>query len=136
MNSRLSVLRAILSSKNLDAAIISSVPNVIWLTGYAGFSREERECYLLITKSNSYLFTDLRYTEAARLIPYFQTRESNRSSPFSTQLTEIAKNENLKTIGCETNNLTVDEFLKLKEAKLQLVSLNLSELRIRKDLEG
>lgn len=64
MKNRLKNLRDKLGIKNTDALLISSISNIIYLTGYNGFSNEEREAYLLITKNAQYIFTDSRYSIA------------------------------------------------------------------------
>ena len=49
MNPRLAKLKKLLAEKSLDAGLISSVPNIIYLTDFTHFSSEERDGYLLIT---------------------------------------------------------------------------------------
>ena len=42
--------------KKLDAIFISTRANIVYLTGYNGFSDIERECFLLITKKKKFFF--------------------------------------------------------------------------------
>ena len=65
MNSKLTRLKN-LQKETCDALLISSIPNIIYLTHFVSFSKEEREAYLLITKNKKYILTDGRYTEAVR----------------------------------------------------------------------
>ena len=68
MTKGLAKLKTILNSKNLDAVLISSIPNIIYLTDFAGFSKDEREAFLLITKNSQYIFTDGRYSHAVKTL--------------------------------------------------------------------
>jgi len=68
--------------KNFDAILVSATANIIYLTGFAGFSEHEREAYLLITKTKNYIFTDGRYTEVARKIKDFKLIEISSGRKF------------------------------------------------------
>ena len=53
MTTSLVKLRKELAKNALDAILISSIPNIIYLTNYSGFSKEEREAklaHLLVTE--------------------------------------------------------------------------------------
>ena len=59
MNTPLARLRELIKKNKLDAALISSHSNIVYLTNYSGFSKEEREAYLLITKNEQYILDDV-----------------------------------------------------------------------------
>src|SRR3989344_269889 len=108
--------RQLLSDQSLDAALVSSIPNIIYLTGFAGFSPIEREAYLLITKQQTYLFSDGRYTTAVKEIPGITVVEILSEKPFTSLLLEIAVKHKLSRIGFEANDLTVSEYVQMKKA--------------------
>ena len=54
---RLALLRKDLAASNLDAALVTSLPNVRYLTGFTGSN-----ALLLVTGRQTLLYTDPRYT--------------------------------------------------------------------------
>ncbi len=112
--------------KDFDALLISSPGNVIYLTGYSGFSVTERECFLLLTKSKKYLITDKRYSQAVREIPGFEIIDSGATS-------FLAQNEKLlgsiSTLGIEENDLRVSEYRLIKKRVGKLLNFDLNKLR-------
>ncbi len=133
MNTRLSKLKTLLKKNQLDALIVSSVANIIYLTGFSGFSEIEREAYLLIGKTKQYLFTDGRYTEAVRNIPHFELIEITTVNPLKKIFLDICKKHNIQKLGIEENNLTVTEYKKIKKCFATLTNISLRELRIIKE---
>lgn len=71
MRDRLTRVHRKLQKQNLDALLVSSIPNITYLTGFSNFSIEEREAYLLITKTHAYIFTDPRYSKAVEKMLLF-----------------------------------------------------------------
>src|SRR3989344_3239008 len=63
---RLKNLQLEIQPQKVDAVLISRVANITYLTGYSGFSTEEREAFLLITPQQQLIFTDGRYSEAVK----------------------------------------------------------------------
>jgi Xaa-Pro aminopeptidase len=123
----------LLKQHNLSALIISTPSHVAYVTNYHGFSDVEREAYVLITKNESYLFTDARYSEATtRSVRHFTTINKSKDVTFSVFVSEILKNEKNKRIGFEADNLTVAEFILLKKTKLDLISISLRDMRVSK----
>ncbi|MBI5620362.1 aminopeptidase P family protein [Candidatus Gottesmanbacteria bacterium] len=51
---------------NLDALLITNPTNIRYLTGFVGAAPEEREGYVLLTKSQTFLFTNALYREDAK----------------------------------------------------------------------
>jgi Xaa-Pro aminopeptidase len=136
MNSRLNKLKTLLSEKNLDAALISSVPNIVYLTNFAHFSTHEREAFLIITQNKNYVITDKRYSHAVRKgMEDFELLELSADHPLKHWLGEIFVNEHVKKLGIETNNLTVHEWEKIKPLIKESKHFDLSPLRMIKDRE-
>lgn len=114
MNSeKLKKIDRIISEQKLDAILISSIANITYLTGYSGFSYFEREAFLLISKTERYIITDGRYSEAVSSVSGFKLLE--RSSENTLQ--KIFKNlsESIKKVGIEENDISVSEYKSLKK---------------------
>lgn len=121
----------IISKKKLDAILISSVPNIIYLTGYSGFSYLEREAFLLISKNQNYLITDGRYSEAVSKIPGFELLEISNNNSFDDIFKSFSTK--IKKLGIEENNISLSESKKFKKY-FKLTPLKDSEsLRIIKE---
>ena len=87
MNSRLFKIKDDLKRQKVDVALVSSIPNIAYLTGYSGFSKEEREVMILIVKKGQYILTDKRYlAEIKRYIKDFELEEVSSSTPFRIAL--------------------------------------------------
>ena len=133
MRNRLIKVRDVLEKYSLDALLISSVPNIIYLTGYAGFSLNEREAYLLVTKKNLFLFTDGRYIHAVKNIAHATVKEISPIFPLLKTLETICTEEKISLIGFEEENLTVAEYKHLKKEFPKLKPVALHDLRIQKE---
>lgn len=132
MNKRLSRVQTLLKEKSLDAILISSVPNIIYLTNYAGFSIHEREAYLLIAKTRNYLFTDGRYITAVKDLPDCTVIEIAVNNSLTTILKNIVKKDRLRVVGFEGNNITVNECKLLKKCFPKFFPTHLRDLRLIK----
>jgi Xaa-Pro aminopeptidase len=121
LDERLQSLRLSIKSADLGAALISKVSNIIYLTGYSGFSTEEREAFLLIDSKRAYVFTDGRYSEAVKkLILGFELVEVSSSNRFADLLRAKIDNLRIKTLGVEENDLRVSEYKTIKKAGIPL----------------
>lgn len=130
---RITKLRQKMIDQRLDAVLISSIPNIIYLTNYSNFSKDEREAFLLITKNGQFIFTDGRYVaETKKLVKYFKLIEISSSFNFYNALKEITLKQKIKTLGIEETDICVSEFNKLEEVISELKSANLNNLRITK----
>lgn len=96
---------------DLDAMVILSEPNRLYVTGFhstAGVA--------LVTGEGSWFFTDSRYIEAAgRAITDAAVEENTRERPALTRVAEILKERGLDRVGYEETYLTVAEFRRLEE---------------------
>lgn len=120
---RVNKVKQKLEEQNLDAVLVSSVANITYLSGYANFSKEEREAYIFIGKNFAYIITDGRYSEViTRQIPHLQLFERGGQK---TTTGLFKKHPEIKSLGIEENSLTVSEhknfkkhFKKLKDFKI------------------
>lgn len=118
----------------LDAILISSIPNIIYLTNYSGFSKEEREAYLFITKDSQYILTDGRYSEAVKtLIPDFKLIEISSKTSATQTLKKLVKQHKIKKIGFEGHNINHLEHKKLTQTVGKMSHVVLHSLRIIKN---
>ena len=133
---RILKLKKMLKSEKLDAVLVSSIPNIIYFTGFSNFSKEEREAYLIITKKNAYILTDTRYSEAVeKEVPHCKILVRSPSEPNKKILKNLIIIDDIKTIGVETDNITVAEYTEFKKIFPSLHPCDISELREIKDTE-
>ncbi len=136
MISRLKKIRVELVKNNVDAILVSSIPNIIYLTGYSGFSEVEREAFLFITKDKAYVITDGRYSEAvAEKIPHFILVERTSQKSSDDILKELAKKHGIKKLGIEEDDISVYEYKKIKKYFDDTYHCSVSNLRSIKDYD-
>lgn len=136
MEARLKKLRQTLIDQSLDAVLISSTPNIFYLTGYGGFVPEERDAYVLVTKQKGYIFTHALYAEAmAYEVPHLELVEITRDNPFPEIMKHLVKKNHIERLGFESTNLTVAEHQKLSTIEVSLKHMDLSQLRAIKEPE-
>ncbi len=134
IDTRLSKLKKLLSEKNIDSALISSLQNIIYLTNFSYFTDIEREAFLLVTKKNQYIFADGRYTHAVKkYVKDFQLRELKASEPLSDHLKNIFAEERITVLGIEEDNITIKEQQKIAPVTKQQQHFTLRSLRIQKE---
>jgi Xaa-Pro aminopeptidase len=110
-HSPVSHLQTLLHKKSLDAVLISSLPNLIYLTNFSGFTTEDRDAFLLITQKKQFLFTHSLYKEAAaKYMKQFTLVPMTRENPISESIQKIVTTEKIKTLAYEENDLTVGEY--------------------------
>ena len=114
--------------------LISSIPNIIYYTGYSGFSETEREAFLLITKKRKFIITDSRYSQDLKKIKGFEVFEIPAKRFLKNGHSQILKKLRIKQLGIEANNLTVSEYNSLRKS-VKLVPVDLSRLREIKQTE-
>ncbi|HSW89197.1 MAG TPA: aminopeptidase P family protein [Candidatus Saccharimonadales bacterium] len=132
-NSRIEKVRNFLTTKKLDAMIVSSVSNIFYLSGISHFSKDEREAYLLITMQNTYFFTTSLYMEEVkRKVEGFILQQIGRDQSFEDVLEKICQKEKLEAIGFEEQDIRYAEYAWIAEVteNLSPVSLN---IRVQKD---
>src|SRR5579871_985286 len=108
---RLEKVKQQLKNLSLDGVLITSVPNITYLTGFSSFSQEEREAYLIITNHNNFLITDGRYITAVKnFIRNFLFFEITTNNPLEGILKDIKQTEKINTIGFEEDNISFKEY--------------------------
>jgi Xaa-Pro aminopeptidase len=136
MGHRLTNIKQTLFEHQLDALLISSVPNIIYLTNFAYFSTEERDAYVLITKNSNYIITSPLYSHAVKQnVRNMQLLEMTREHRLEQLLADVAEKERVNTVGIEANNLTVHEYQKFSRIFKSLKPADLSRLRMIKDAQ-
>jgi len=134
-NNRLQKLRQRLAEKELDGILVSQPENRYYLSGFYGSAG-----FLLITRQDTVLATDFRYTEQARR----QTADyeiTQITGALSDWLPKLAADLNLNTLGFEAEDITFATYRQLtdalKQSKLRLVATNglIESLRALKEPE-
>lgn len=126
----LSKIRDLILEKKLDAILVSSVPNILYLTNYSGFSKEEREAFLLITKNSQYIITDSRYSETVKkIIPEYKLMEISPKLTFIDSFKLLIKKHNIKKMGFEGHDLTHLEYIKFFRIFKKPIHVDLTSLR-------
>lgn len=108
---RIKKLQAELPQLEIEALLVTSPYNIIYLTGISAFSLEEREAHLLVTNTQCILFTDRRYTgHVKEVAPFVALVEVNSENPFLKALSTTALSQKLERIGFEKDNVSYVEY--------------------------
>jgi len=123
-------LRDELKKQQVDAILISAVPNIIYLTGYSAFKTEERDGFLLITSFGQYILTHALYAEAVeKEVAHFKLLEFTPENPLREILEDLRVRNKINTLGVEEYNLNVLEYKYFKKIFKKLKGVNLSKFR-------
>lgn len=134
MKERIQKLRQIIKEQQCDAILLSSVPNIFYVTGYGGFSIEERDAYALITSQDSYIISSALYAEALKVqVPHMQSIERTRDRSFQKIMADIIAKHTIQNCGFEDDNMTVYEYQTIASLPFVLQPVDLSELRVIKE---
>jgi Xaa-Pro aminopeptidase len=134
IKNRLDNFRKEIDFSKIQAVFISNSPNIVYLTGYTGFSEGEREAFLLVAKNGQYLITDGRYTEAVtKKVPSFTVLERSAENPLKTIFEKLVKKHKIETVGIEEFDLKVAEFKSLKKMFKKMTDFNSHSIRSQKD---
>lgn len=131
-------LQDVLASHHLDGLLVTHLPNIRYLCGFAGSSAA-----LLITQGQSVFFTDGRYTEQAREEvqgPRIVISRNAALTAAAEWLTRKAKRLRLKTLGVEAEKMSVAERSRLAKSAGSSVRLReapplVEQARMVKDQE-
>lgn len=129
---RIDNLRIEITKKNLDAVLISSIPNIIYLTGLSIFSHTEREAFLLITKNKFFVITDGRYSHFV-LENNYEVIELSSETPLDVLLKNLIKKFDIRKIGIEEHDLKVSEHKLILKRIKESINFELNDLRKIKD---
>jgi len=103
-----SEIAAKLEAFDLDAMMLTNEANRLYATG---FHSTDTDGLALITRNNTYYFTDSRYTEAAeRAIPGAILREVKAGRGYTVLVEEVIQEEELRKVGFEDAYMTVQDY--------------------------
>ena len=109
-----SEIAAKLEAFDLDAMMLTNEANRLYATG---FHSTDTDGLALITRNNTYYFTDSRYTEAAeRAIPGAILREVKAGRGYTVLVEEVIQEEGLRKIGFEDAYMTVQDYERYRKA--------------------
>ena len=116
---RVKKLQFLLKEKNVDCLIVTSVPNVTYLTGFSG-----DDSWAVVLKKAIYLITDSRYTEQSqKQCRYCKIIERKKSLSLAF-LSLLAKHKSVKTASLEgSTSISIWNALK-KETKLKITTVD------------
>ena len=123
-------IRAALQERNLDAMMLTNEANRLYATG---FHSTDTDGLALVTRNNTYYFTDSRYTEAAeRVVCDAALREVKAGRGYTVLVEEVIQEEGLQKIGFEDAYMTVQDYERYRKAlSCELVPATDLMLRLR-----
>jgi Xaa-Pro aminopeptidase len=130
--SRRDALRALVAAAELEAALVTDLVNVRYLTGFTG----SNAAVLLPATGADVFATDGRYVDqAAAEVPDLE-RVTDRA--LLSRLVSAARGRKLRRLGVETHVVSVDQHARMLQdaaGELELLPLNraVESLRVRKD---
>ena len=139
---RLQIVRGALASSGLDALVITSLPNILYLTNFSGSS-----AIVVLTTERVFFITDFRYLTVlseARGTPHEcpELEIVTVEGSYDATLAELLATRAWRRIGFEAAHLTVDRFRWLtatltamgpKDAELVATERLVERARVRKD---
>ncbi len=132
---RLAALAELLAAAHLDALLVTSLPNIQYLTGFGGSS-----ALVVATPSEALLITDFRYeTQVVEEVGTFARTVIEPVSLWTGLWRELGAGSGVRTIGFESAHLPHRDFQRLQEAGARWQWLGttdlVEQLRERKDDE-
>ncbi len=110
MASRINNLFVKLNQENLDGLVVSSQPNITYLTRFIS-----RDAYLLVSQKENIYFTDSRYIEAAKFCLKGAVVIKKINGSVFKIIADACRNLRLKRVGFEERDLPYAEYKKIKE---------------------
>lgn len=105
---RVEKARSKLEKSNIDAILVSTKENYIYLSGFTGTSSN-----LLITQKKAFLLTDFRYTRQAGMqAPHFEVLETR---DLNTALAALIKENSIERLGFESEDVNYKRYSSMKE---------------------
>ena len=131
MPERISRLRQLLEPAGIDAFYVTNPENRYYLSGFTGSAGA-----LLLTREQSYLLTDFRYTaQAAMECPGYRLIEV--SGAYAAVLFQILKENGISRLGLEGDHQTCNQYFNLckvcEGVEIKPLSDQVEQLRILKD---
>src|SRR3989344_877025 len=125
---RIKKVRQTLLGKSIDSLLVSNFYNIFYLTGFKTLTNDEREAFVLVAKNNIYLFTDSRYLDnnyqstlnqnkfgSGQAINNLQLKLIEPNKGLINHLQDIIRDEKIKALGFEAEDLRFYEYKKLQE---------------------
>src|ERR1700690_3370406 len=133
--SRRDRLRKLLGKVGVDTLLVTSYPNVTYLTGFTG-----DDSYLLVTRSGQILLSDTRYTtQLEEECPGLGLHIRGVGESMLDAATTLCKQAKISRLGIEGDSMTVGYHQRLtsKASKVDLVTTTglVEQLRMIKDKE-
>ncbi len=111
MQAEYNKVQNVLKQKKLDAVLVSDGYNMRYLSGFTGATG-----YLLITENSRTLFTDFRYTVAAKAqASDFIIVEVDGSRDYCAALNKVLEAEKIESLGFESLHVRHSDYERLKE---------------------
>src|SRR5579864_8633883 len=108
---RLEYIRTFLAKSNLDAMFITYPSNIFYFSDFRSLTYNEREAYVLISKSHAYILTSKLYLDdIKRNAKNFTIKEISSETPLKKILSDIILADRFTSIGFEEHNLTYHEY--------------------------
>jgi len=135
MNTRIRKLRDVMKKKGVDAVLVTSEPNMFYLSGFTGTAG-----WLFITPSQKYILSDSRFWEQVENeSPNFRLVKAERDDGTQGVKNILKRYPNIKKIGFEDDKVSFAMYKKLTKEinNVKFVALEgaVSELRMIKSEE-
>jgi Xaa-Pro aminopeptidase len=143
-NDRIERLRAFFEKNKIEAFFISNFYNILYFTGFKTLTTNEREAFVLVTKKNTYLFTDGRYIDKKFALPILNIRLAliEPGKGLFYHLRNIIEREKIKSFGIEADDIRQSEYQKFTQifnsvsiVPTERVGLKLREVKDEKEIE-
>jgi Xaa-Pro aminopeptidase len=115
---RIDRLRMMFEQSGIDALLVSNVHNITYLSGFTSLSPEEREAFMLITKTEAFFFTDGRYLSQQLSIQHSKFKITSHllhhAKSLTHYLTELLPPDCV--VGFESDDMIFDEVEMVRKA--------------------
>lgn len=147
MNEKITKVKEFLKVKKLDGIFISTPANIRYLTGFDFLVENEREAFLFITKTKNHIITSELYkADVQKYVPDFEFLNFTTNGTSFWEFIDDAlakrkafdktmKDEHIATLGFESKNITVAEYMRMKKLSIKLVALEIDGMRAIKTSE-
>ncbi len=106
-----------MATKKPQAKLITDKSNIRYLTNFTGSSG-----FVIITKTQTYLFTDSRYTESAKSI----VKKGIKIVELKKDWQEVLKKHKITTLGIEEDHTTITQLKRYKKIFKKTTFVNIS----------
>ena len=132
---RVKKVREALLEKGIDSLLVSNFYNIVYLTGFKTLTSDEREAFVLVTKNKTYLFSDERYLDDSSKFDVgglkLEIKLIEPDKGLVSHLQDIIKEEQIRSLGFESEDLRFYEYQKLKEPFNDVTLLPVSRMIVK-----